>query len=107
MTTIHQECIILLMENLPRIIEVLLSWPIVLSLAVIFVIKIFKDDVKTLFRHIAHPEAGREKTKKSPVTDSTSVHKLAGVECIKVKHVKNLGAVYSVQDCSDKSKDTE
>ena len=92
------------MENLPRIIEVLLSWPVILSLAAIFVIKIFKDDIKALFRLIVHPEAVRDKAGKPSVTDSKSIRKLAEAGCITVKRVKNLGTVYSVQDCNDKPK---
>ncbi len=95
------------MENVPRIIEVLLSWPVILSLAIILLIKIFKDDIKALFRLVPHPEAVREKAGKPSVTDSKPIRKLAGAGCITVKRVKKLGAVYSVQDCNEKSKDIE
>lgn len=107
MTTIGHKCIILFMENVPRIIEVLLSWPVILSLAIILLIEIFKDDIKALFRLIAYPKAVREKAEKPPVTDSMSTRKPTGAECITVKRVKNLGSVYSIQDCRNKSKDID
>ena len=84
-----------------------MSWPVIQSPAIILLIKIFKDDIMALFRLIAHTEAVREKAGKSTVTNSKSTRKPAGAECITVKRVKNLGAVYSVQDCNDKSKDIE
>jgi hypothetical protein len=77
------------MENLPRIIEVLLSWLVIQSPAIILLIKIFKDDIMALFRLIAHTEAVREKAGKPPVTNSKSTRKPAGAECITVKRVKN------------------